>query len=988
MKLNCNCNSNHNSNCGCCEGVDILTPMKVTNPPGLSTLGYRVGKHGTFLETMKARLGDSNFSALKNLKTRDAQDSSLAFLDAWATVADVLTFYQERIANEGYLRTAIERRSLVELARLVKYAPSPGVSASVYLAFTLEDGYNLSIPVGTRAQSSPSSGELPQSFETSEKLAARAELNTLKPRMAQPQRITLNLANSEATDATKIDQLYLEGIGTNLTTNNLLLFIFGDGEEQQVLRRVETVEPQSAENRTKVILQLSASAIQQRLSQTTTQTEQQIKTAPKQSYSSPTLTKAEKIEQVLKARSRQPANALELQRTNQQIFAPQKVDITPSLIKTLKPAVGSAIYQILTGNGTASQLQQIEALGIKAAPFGHNAGLKPVINDSGEFDNRSEEWQIAGVENNKLPPELQKVLILETEYDQITPGNWVVIERADKNEQSIYRVEKVETVSKTDYGTVARVTQLTLNKAWLQAEDISLSVLRNTTVYLNSEVLTLAEKPIGLDVSNEANKSTGTEEDFIRDQMEIELDNLYEGLHPGRWLIISGERSDTSNINGVRAGEVVMLAGVRQDVDPNLPDDKPHTFLRLAQPLAYSYKRDTVTIYGNVVKATHGETHTEILGSGDASAANQQFTLSGRPLTYLPALTPTGVASTLKVYVNEVRWQEAESLHQLSPTDRSFVTHTDNDGNVTIIFGDGKNGARLSNGVENVKAVYRTGIGKEGNVGAEQINQLATQPLGLKGVINPLPATGGADRESRDQIRRNAPLGMRSLNRAVSVKDYADFAHNFDGIGKASAVRLSNGVRQIVHLTIAGADDIPIDQNSDLYRNFIQALQKFGDPYQPIQVDIRELMLLIVSARVRILADYQWESVALKIRAALFNNFSFERRELGQDVRLSEVISTIQQVAGVDYVDVDILDSVSETEAKQPDLLTRKLEKLAKVGMEMGAEQPLQPKQRINVNLASTCPQVGDRYFPIEPAQLAIFSPQVADTLILKELKS
>ena len=48
----------------------------------------------------------------------------IALLDAWATVGDVLTFYQERIANEGYLRTATERRSVLELARLVGYAPS------------------------------------------------------------------------------------------------------------------------------------------------------------------------------------------------------------------------------------------------------------------------------------------------------------------------------------------------------------------------------------------------------------------------------------------------------------------------------------------------------------------------------------------------------------------------------------------------------------------------------------------------------------------------------------------------------------------------------------------------------------------------------------------------------------------------------------------------------------------------------------------------
>jgi hypothetical protein len=982
MKLNCNCNchSDHKSNCGCCEGVEILTPMKVANPPGLYSLGNRVGTHATFLETMKARLGDSNFPSLKNLKTRDANDPSIAFLDAWATVADVLTFYQERIANEGYLRTAIERRSLVELGNLVKYVPSPGVSASVYLAFSLEDGYNIEIPVGTRAQSAGTSDTLPQSFETSEKLQARAELNVLKPRMTQPQRIN-------ATNGTTIDKLYLEGIRTNLKANDLLLLIIiADGKKQQVLRRVQTIEPQPAENRTKVILQPSVPARQQ-------------------PPSSPTLTKAEKIEQVLKPPSRQPANALELQRTNQQIYDPN-LNITPWLIKTLKSAVGDAIYEILTGNGktsksqeiealdinagTTSELQQIEALGIKAEPFGHNAGLKAVINNSGQFDGRFEEWQIAGVENNKLPPALQNILALDAQYDQITPGSWVAIERADKNELCIYRVEKVENISKTDYGIVARVTQLTLDKPWLHENDTSLEVLRKTTVYIKSEVLSLVEKPIDLDVSNQAKPST---EDDIRDQMEIELDNLYEGLQPGRWLIISGDRSDISNIGGVKASEVVMLLGVRQDARPDLPNDQPHTFLRFAQPLAYSYKRDTVTIYGNVVKATHGESRTEILGSGDASVANQQFTLSVRPLTYLPAQTPTGVTSTLEIYVNDIRWHEAESLERLSITDRCFITQTDNDGNITIIFGDGKNGARLPKGIENVKAVYRTGIGQAGNVAAEQINQLVTQPLGLKGVINPLRATGGADRENHDQIRRNASAGMTCLNRAVSVKDYADFARYFGGIDKASAVRLSDGFRQVLHLTIAGANDIPIDKNSDLYRNFIQALQKFGDSYLPLQVDIRELMLLIISARVRILPDYQWESVGLKIRAALFDTFSFERRELGQDVELSEVISTIQQVPGVDYVDVDILDSVSETEAKQPELLKTKLENLASLGMQSGAEQPLQPKQRINVNLAyahsvdsaSTDKSPYDR---IEPAQLAILSPQVADTLILKELKS
>ena len=63
------------------------------------------------------------------IQTRAPDDPTIALLDAWATVADVLTFYQERIANEGFLGTATERRSILELAKLVGYKLRPGVSA-------------------------------------------------------------------------------------------------------------------------------------------------------------------------------------------------------------------------------------------------------------------------------------------------------------------------------------------------------------------------------------------------------------------------------------------------------------------------------------------------------------------------------------------------------------------------------------------------------------------------------------------------------------------------------------------------------------------------------------------------------------------------------------------------------------------------------------------------------------------------------------------
>ncbi len=590
----------------------------------------------------------------------------------------------------------------------------------------------------------------------------------------------------------------------------------------------------------------------------------------------------------------------------------------------------------------------------------------------------------------------QSILYLDGEYS-VQPGSWIAIKKVDSDDILYVELKEGDIASQsiTAYGLTGKTTRLDLDTTeWISdSQTEPFSTVRKTVVYVQSEELKLAEELVEETVGKRSQKTGEAETTSGR---RIELDGLYNGLEVGRWLIVSGERAD---VPGVKSAELVMLAGVEQSFDPNLPGDKTYTTVVFANDLAYTYKRDTVTIYGNVVKATHGETRTEVLGSSDGTQEFQQFTLRQPPLTYVAAPTPAGAASTLELRVNDVLWHEIESLAGLKPTERAYITKTDDDGNTTVIFGNGKNGARPSTGVENIKAVYRSGIGKAGNVKAEQISLLATRPLGLKGVINPLPATGGADKESRDQARKNAPLAVMSLDRLVSVQDYADFARTFAGIAKASAVELSDGRRQVVHLTIAGTNEIPIDKNSDLYRNLVQALRQLGDPFQPIQVDTRELMLLVISANVKILGDYQWESVEPEIRTTLLDQFSFERRELGQDVFLSEVISTIQQVPGVAYVDVDVFNSVSETEAVDPAKLVEKLQKLAQTGVTQGQArageaQSSEPNPldigRITVNLARMEPDLEKRFLPdqlIQPAQLAVLSPALPLTLLLNPVE-
>ena len=212
-----------------------------------------------------------------------------------------------------------------------------------------------------------------------------------------------------------------------------------------------------------------------------------------------------------------------------------------------------------------------------------------------------------------------------------------------------------------------------------------LSLLRTTVAHVRSERLEIAEPP---DESTVAAKI-------------VELDDLYDGLQSGRWLIVAGDRADLLDadgdpIPGIEARELMMLAGVRQIAGVG---QRTHTELTLERPLANAYRRSTVRIFANVAKATHGETQEEPLGSGDAARTLQTFTLKRDPLTYIPAATPDGVATTLEARVNLVRWHETETLVAAAPSDRAYVVRVSEDGSTTLTFGTGEHGARLPTGV-------------------------------------------------------------------------------------------------------------------------------------------------------------------------------------------------------------------------------------------------------------------------------------------------
>jgi hypothetical protein len=1123
----CGCTA---ATCGCCEGTQALTPVSEINRPGLSALTYRAGTHGSFLETMLARLAtmtvnapgssgqaSGSYAPLLGLTTRDPGDPAIALLDCWATVADVLTFYQERIANEGYLRTATERLSLLQLARLIGYTLRPGVASSVYLAYTLDANQTapVDIPAGSQSQSIPGPGELPQTFETSNDLTARTEWNNLQPRMTQPQIITSSngLLNTQT--------VYFQGTTTNLNPGDGLLFQVSG---VSLLCHVATVLADFTKNVTTVTLQEPAFQPPNTSAAASTSSQAQISKEPPKVAASFAALSSLLSSNLPKPPTLQLASSAFLNRSVGDALSTTS-DTLPQALSVMNPRIASTIYDAWANSAvTNAQPAQVFAFRVKASPFGAVAPLKPITNDQGIVVG-TEEWPINMVTfgvvvnntnlNNLLsrssaspqvatfystvsgqtssaavtlsipaganadtawsvsqtiplgegavqislsvpirtgqislvfifsypstsptatatitvylignssqqvnigsdpiqnvnpgqtlttsppasayeasfslstdstaltvevdlpvPQDPLDVVFLDAQYNQIQMNTCAAIVRTDNNPQItnnplFAKIKTVQSVSKAAYGITGKSTKLCLDKPWLYSNDFFLSVMRGATVYAQSENLPLAQQPFCPNVNGNPPDVQGS---------KIELDQLYDGLTSGRWIIVSGERTDILNssngvVTGVTASELAMISVVTQTYNPSWPGDQIHTTITLAKALAYTYSRATVTIYGNVVDATNGTTTNETLGNGDATQTLQSFALKQPPLTYVASPTPAGATSTLEVFVNNVQWTEVATLDGLGPKARNFITQTDNNAITTVIFGDGVQGALLPTGVGNVQAIYRNGIGTPGNVEAGEITLLKTTEAGVQSVLNPLDASGGADSDTVDQARANAPFAVKSLDRLVSVQDYADFSCTFAGIGKAASVRLSNGLNEVVYVTIAGADDVAIDTTSYLYINLQTALVSYGDPAMPVQVGVRQLKIMVVSARVSLLPDYQWDSVSLAIRTTLLSAFSFQTSSLAQPVILSQVVSVIQGVAGVQYVDMVCFGSLAEN------FSAADLTNLA-ASKKVSNSIPSLPA-RLCTN--STTGPAGN----FMPAQLVYLTPAVPDTLILNQI--
>ncbi len=867
--------------CGCCGGEPEepehtkgpLVPLR-GNPPGLSEVSYRIGTHPTLLARMKARIfswqvpdGDgAGRRPLAELTTRAADDPAIALMDAWATAGDVLTFYQERIANEAFLRTATERRSVLELARAIGYELAPGVAAEAYVAFTVDDAEGspseAPVPAGTQILSIPASqGELPQTFETSGELVARQAWNAMRPRLAEKQRLAAGPA-----------EVYLAGTGTGLEVGDLVLSRVGSSQASRVVE----VEVDTEAERTWIKLEprLPASGYLD-IPPYLPSTEQRLP-----------LTRDTVFGEIF-AQSWKESD-LQAFLTQHQWHAGDVLAYVADFLEERLESSDSvfAMREEVGFFGHNAPYYQSLPEGPRSGPGGSPAGAFP-------HDWDDPDWEIwkdsltggyyAGAADVYLERQVSGL---------VADDSWAVFKGPGTAEQ-VFQVVGVTGGSRAGFGLSAKVTGLELadddDGSLLDDNTTDKSVdfkVRGTVAYVASERLELAALPI-----------TG---DLAAGLKAIVLGNMVLGLEEGQAVVLEGEEVDAG---GARRREILLLTEIIHSLGLTRLE---FTRAGSSDGLAYTYRRDTVTLNANVLLASHGETvNGEVLGSGDGSAAHQRFLLKKKPLTHVGSEAPSGAESTLQLRVDGVLWDEKRSLYGAGAGDRSYVLRLDDDAVPSVTFGDGKRGARLPTGPENVTATYRSGIGEGGEVGAGSLTLLKTRPFGIRGVTNPLAAAGAEDPEKLAGARDNAPLTVLTLDRIVSLTDYRDFARAYAGIGKAQAVTVWDGESERVHVTVAdaGGDEVV----EPLYGRLLRAIEAARDPLREVVLASFQPLVFHLKARVLIDGATLFSKVEPEVRAALLAAFSFERRDFGQPATAAEVLEVIHDVAGVEAVDLEEL---------------------------------------------------------------------------------
>lgn len=352
---------------------------------------------------------------------------------------------------------------------------------------------------------------------------------------------------------------------------------------------------------------------------------------------------------------------------------------------------------------------------------------------------------------------------------------------------------------------------------------------------------------------------------------------------------------------GAAAGPVTIPAGTRVQTAAT-PGTTPVVFETNAE----------LTIVGGAgshtgtVAATQGVTiSNEVVGVSDGDVY-QRYALFQSPV----------VDRSTVVTINGAVWMFYDHIIDAGPNDLAYTSYTDEGGITYLEFGDDVNG-RVPDAGSSITVTYRIGDGSAGNLAVGTIKEL-TSALVVLGVVQPIEsvsnstmAIGGADPETIDSIRQNAPRALTAVNRAVTLEDFAALSRRISGVGKARAVSTSaTAVTIYVAPTGLPGGTVPT-QTKTAVTNYLEPRKMIG-----ITVTLADptYVLIDVTATVHVLPTYRRQTVIDAVAASIRSVLNYDNVDFEERVSLSSIYQAVNSTEGVVYGNITKLDNAPGTD--------------------------------------------------------------------------
>jgi predicted phage baseplate assembly protein len=276
------------------------------------------------------------------------------------------------------------------------------------------------------------------------------------------------------------------------------------------------------------------------------------------------------------------------------------------------------------------------------------------------------------------------------------------------------------------------------------------------------------------------------------------------------------------------------------------------------------------------------------------------------------AQDPRDALPAVRLRLGEEEWLPQRDLLASDRFATEFVAEMEEDGTAQLRFGDDVQG-KLPPAGGQFLADYRLAVGRRGNVGAGAIARVVTNLSGIAEVRNPLPASGGSDREPLERVRQFAPQAFRQQERAVTEADYAAAAERHPEVQKAAATFRWTGSWYTVFVTIDRQGGLPVTADVEFVQAIRDHLEQFRLAGYDLEINDPVFVPLDLALLVCVAPGYFRSDVKARLLAALGQRelpggqrgfFHPDEFTFGQPVYLSRIYQAAMAVTGVASVEV------------------------------------------------------------------------------------